>query len=470
MRMTRREFVRNAGLGLSAYLLGAPFGRGARAQSCPDQKILFVVFLRGGADGVNLVIPRVDNANYMGLRPDIQIAMGTDLPLDPVGHFGLHPSLAALKPMYDAGDMAVVHAVGGTNRYSHFEAMDAMEFVAPGATPRGDGWLHAMLVALGAVSGGGCVTTALRGVSLAPAMISSMRGNRVPEPVSIALPSVGSFAFQGDPTHLPALYSEVSVYDQAGQSSRTARELVKVSSDSMHGAVAILESAAERVPASDYAGVPPELANPMRDAARLVKEPNTGIRALTVDFGGWDHHYFENSVLPGRASALAGALESFYEDIGPSQKNRVITLVVSEFGRTAFQNGTGGADHGYGNLMFVLGGGVHGGRVLSRLDPAPGGDSPGLTTYFSGELVGGGFPGLGGYPGVGGAPQLHVQESTNTRRDLKATTDFREVFAECMIGGLGMSPSVVHSGASLNDPNVVLGDYTPPVDGLGLFI
>jgi uncharacterized protein (DUF1501 family) len=460
MRMTRREFVRGAGLGLSAYLLGAPFAAGSRAQSCPDQKLLFVLFLRGGADGVNLVIPRVDHANYTSLRPEIGIPAGSDLPLDPSGHFTLHPSLAALKPLYDAGQLAVVHAVGGTNRYSHFEAMDAMEFVAPGATPRGDGWLHAMLVALGS-SGGGCVTTALRGVSLAPAMISSMRGNRVPEPVSIALPDVGGFAFQGAPGPLATLYAEVTVHDEAGATGRTARELVKVSSDSMHGAVGILASAAEREPASAYANVPPDLAAPMRDAARLVKEPGTGLRALAVDFGGWDHHYFENSALPGRAAALAGALASFYEDIGPVQANRVVTLVVSEFGRTAFQNGTGGTDHGYGNVMFVVGGGVQGGRVLSRLDVGSS-DPPGLTTHYSGELVDGGFPGLG-------PNQLHVQEGTGQRRDLKATTDFREVFAECMVGGLAMSPAVVHSGSSLNDPAVVLGDYVPPSNGLGLF-
>jgi uncharacterized protein (DUF1501 family) len=238
---------------------------------------------------------------------------------------------------------------------------------------------------------------------------------------------------------------------------------VKISSDSMHGAVSILASAAARPPESDYANVPPDLVNQLRDAARLVKEGGSGLRALAVDYGGWDHHFFENDVLPKKAEGLATGLKSFYEDIGPVQKDRVITLVVSEFGRTAFQNGTGGTDHGYGNVMFVLGGGVNGRRVLSRLDNTPG-DDPGLPTYYSGELVGGGFPGLGPL-------QLHQQEFTSQRRDLKATTDFREVFVECMVGGLGMSSSVVYggTGTDLNDPAFVIGGYQPPANGLGLF-
>jgi len=468
MGMTRREFVRTAGYGLSAYFLGGPFAQSARAIDCPDQTVLFVVFLRGGADGLNLVIPRVDDANYMGLRPTIQIDPALDVPLGTNGDFALHPNLAPLKPLYDAGDMAVVHAVGGTNRYSHFEAQDAMEYVSPGTTPRGDGWMHAMLAILGASAGTQCVTSTLRGVSLAAATIPSMRGNRELAPVSIALPSLGSFQLQADPAEIESLYADVTVWDQPGVSTRTARELVAVSSGSMLGALDILQTAAATAPASEYAYVPGSLANAMRDAARLVKQPEIGLRGLAVDIGGWDHHYFENDVLPGRAGALANALASFYEDLG-ALKSRVVTLVMSEFGRTAFQNGSGGCDHGYGNVMFVLGGGVNGGRVLSRLDVTTPGDDPGLLTEYSGELANGGFPGLGGYPGVSTTPQLHVQESTNTRRDLKATTDFREVFSECMIGGLGMSPTVVHSGTDLNDPTTVLGDYTPPTAGLGLF-
>ncbi len=471
MGMTRRNFLRTTGMGLSAYFLGGPFAQSARAIDCPDQKVLFVVFLRGGADGINLVIPRVDTANYEALRPDIQIDPQDEIPLG-TGDFALHPGLAPLAPLYTGGDMAIVHAVGGTNRYSHFDAMDAMEFVSPGSTPRGDGWVHAMLVHLGAAAGTECVTSALRVVSLAPATIPSMRGNRQLAPVSIALPSVGSFLLSGDKQELESLYADVTVWDQPGVSRRTARELVSVASQSMHGAVDILASAASTPAASDYEYVPDDWAHAMRDAARLVKEPEIGLRALAVDFGGWDHHYFENNVLPGKASGLANALASFYEDLG-ALKDRVVTLVVSEFGRTAFQNGSGGTDHGYGNVMFVLGGGVNGGRVLSRLDVVTPGDDPGYPTEYSGELLNGGFPGLGGHPSVPpeipSPPQLHVQESTGQRRDLKATTDFREVFSECMIGGLGMAAGVVHSGADLNDPATVLGDYTPPAAGLGLF-
>ena len=144
--ISRRDFVKSVGFGVTAMMLPPALAPTASAGVCPVDPVLVVLFLRGGADGINLVIPRMDPA-YETIRGSIKIPPDAAMGLDPDNDWEFHPGLAPLLPMYNSGQLCVIHAVGGTNRYSHFEAMDAMEFVTPdpGASPRQDGWLHAAL-------------------------------------------------------------------------------------------------------------------------------------------------------------------------------------------------------------------------------------------------------------------------------------------------------------------------------------
>lgn len=460
--ISRREFVKAAGLGVTALMLPPGFTRRATAAACVAEPVLVVVFLRGGADGINLVIPRMDPA-YETVRTSIKIPPNPALKLDPDNDWEFHPSLAPLLGMYGAGQLCVVHAVGGTNRYSHFEAMDAMEFVSPvpGSAPRPDGWLHAALKQLVGPSPPPTPPTVLRGLSLSTHTISALTGVRGSFTYSLALPSAADFKFNGDGPTTEALFQQMSYPNGSLASSR---ERVKHEMEGLLAALPTISAAAQLAPESAYAGVPTHFADSLRDAARLIKQPGSGVSVIAIDLGGWDHHYNENNLLANQAGFLANGLASFYEDIGPTHYERVMTLCMTEFGRTAFQRGSG-TDHGYGSVMFAAGGKVDGGRVLSRLDlTAPPGPERGIAGIaYSDELADGGWPGLGN-------SQLHVQpDNPGDPRDLDASTDFREVMAEVLVHHMGLPAGEVYGAADPDDESVVLGDYDVPTNGLGLF-
>ena len=154
-----------------------------------------------------------------------------------------------------------------------------------------------------------------------------------------------------------------------GQSVSTARELSRVASDSMHAAVAGLEGLTLPNTGVAYEGqyLSPRFAGQLRDAAALVANPSLGVRVIAIDLGGWDHHFGELAALQKSASGLAAGLKAFYDELDAlGATSRVLTLVMTEFGRTAYENGTNGTDHGWGSVMFLLGGGVVGGQVVSR--------------------------------------------------------------------------------------------------------
>jgi uncharacterized protein (DUF1501 family) len=342
---------------------------------------LVCIFLRGAVDGLSLVVPYSDPAYYKA-RPTIGIAppkhKGGVLDLD--GRFGLHPRLGALKPAFDAGELAFVHAVGSPHpTRSHFEAQDYMETATPGERRR-DGWL------------GRCLPDQAEGdslrlprVALSPRTPLALRG---PGPV-LSTPGLERFQLRAPGGLRPRIETAFAqMYtEEPSVSARAGANALRVA-EQLHE-LGVAEYKAE------HGAVYEKSATQLRDAAFLIKA-DLGLRVAWIDLGGWDTHQAQGDAEKGRLptllDGLGKGLSAFRRDLGP-RLERVVVLVMSEFGRTVEQNGTQGTDHGHGTAMMLLGGSVNGRKVHGH------------------------FPGL--------APEQRYEG-----RDLAVTTDFRDVFAE----------------------------------------
>jgi len=373
--LTRRQFLHGSGALATALLLpGTP--RGARAAS--SDRVLIALFLRGGADGLGLVVPAGD-PDYYALRPDLAVPRGAGIDLD--GFFALHPSLAAVAPLFGAGELALVHAVGGTpGLRSHFEAQDAMEHAAPQSMRVGTGWLNRVIVALAAGE-------PWAGIALGPARTLSLEGAAP----CLALPSLATLANGDRPARRPAL--EAMYAAAPPMLARAAQE-----------GFAALDALRGLGPANLAAYPSGELGAALADAAVLIRA-DIGVRCVAVDVQGWDHHRQGALAIARSASELAGALAALRADLG-AHWQRCGVVAMTEFGRAAAQNGAIGSDHGAGTVMFVAGGGVRGGAVLTR----------------------------NGWPGLGPAALFEG-------RDLAITTDYRDCFAELLDRHLGLAPA-----------------------------
>lgn len=373
MAVTRRDFLKTTGAALSAFLLPRGAVHAMAAQRTP---VLVALYLRGGADGLNLVVPAGDPFYYSS-RPTIQVPPGSELPLD--GFFGLNPALAPLQPLYANGALACIHAVGSPDpSRSHFDCQDFMERAAPGNRTIVDGWLARWL----AGAGGG---RAIAGVTLRHTRAKAMQGAAP----SLAFPSLGGFALSGNAIDerratLESRYADV----QAGTAGRMLGESSVLAFDAIDVLAGVDRTTNVPYPTG-------ELATALADAAALIKA-EIGVRAIAIDFGGWDHHTDTADRTDEVGGELAASLAAFHADLGPHAAS-TLTLAMTEFGRRAAENGSDGTDHGHGGVMLALGGGITGGRVVVR----------------------------GGWPGLAPAA-LHRGQ------DLAVTTDFRSVFAEAL--------------------------------------
>ncbi len=353
-----------------------------------NKKKLIILFQRGAADGLNIVVPYREK-NYYAMRPSIAIAQEQVLDLD--GFFGLHPSMSAFKPLYDQGHLAIVHAAGSpdTTR-SHFDAQDYMESGTPGVKVTQDGWLNRALQDE-ALTGR---PSAFRAVALGTQVPRTLQG-KLP---AIAVNNLADFSVGGKgPTTSPISNAFQAMYDQStdavlhgtGQETFEAVRMLKAANPARY------EPAAGVV----YPNTP--FGNSLKQIAQLIKA-DLGVEAAFSDIGGWDTHQNQGNVngqLANRLKEFSETIAAFWKDMGADAEN--LTLVtMSEFGRTARQNGTGGTDHGHANVMFVLGGNVKGGKVYGR------------------------WPGL-------------ANEQLNEGRDLAVTTDFRRVLGEAAYKTLG---------------------------------
>jgi len=422
MDINRRLFLRNSALGMATLLLPMGSPRTAGAVSAAN-RTLVVLFLRGGADGLNLVVPRGDETHYLALRRDGSTGQDISLPPAPAalqldGFFELHPALAPLAPLYRSGELAFLHGIGGTGDYSHFSAQDAMERAEPvNPTSVSDGWLQRTLLALEGQNQLDAPVLALSGVGIGPREPKALAGPAFGR--SLAVPSLRKFrvggAFAGTrAARLEQIYARTSgPLGNAGSASFSAIEALSELSTQPPGAL---------YPSGDQ-----RLNLALQDAARLAKNPALGVKAIAIDYGGWDHHADQLASMDRVGGNLATALAAFHEDLGGAASN-TLTLVMTEFGRTAAVNGGGGTDHGWGTVMLALGGGIAGGRVLCREDPkAP---SLGMPTPS------------GHWPGLA-TDELHIQPSSGEARDLKATIDYRDAFAEVLQRFLGLPEATV---------------------------
>jgi len=390
----RRSFLRTAALGLA---LPAWFPRIAFSAAPSAQRdTLVCIFLRGAADGLSIVVPLGDDG-YAQNRPTLKIpepsgAAGSAIDLD--GFFGLHPALAPFKELYDDGLLAAVHAAGSpADSHSHFEAMDFMERGTPGSKSVATGWIGRHLSTLDTGN-----SSPFRAVGLGTILQASLRG-----PVAAtALKSIADFHLGGSRSQgtqsaeaarfqasLSSLYADGAWLD--GQAQQTL------------GAVAKLAAANPgQYPAQNGAHYPEgDFGSALLQVAQLIKA-DLGLEVACVDLGGWDTHAAQGAAtgrLGDLLTELSSGLAAFAADMA-DRLGRITVVTMSEFGRRLHENASGGTDHGHGNCMFVLGGGVNGGRVYA--------DWPGLA---AGQLYG---------PG-----------------DLAVTTDYRTVLAEIVDRRLG---------------------------------
>lgn len=395
--LTRRSFLRASAVTVGAFGTAPSWLLRAAAQEHNSRKVLVAIFQRGAADGLNLVVPFFE-PRYYEVRPGIAIpAPGRpNGGLDLDGRFAFHPALQPLKPLWDRGELAVVHAAGSPDpTRSHFDAQDYMECGTPG-TKTEDGWLNRALPSTGAG------VSPVRAIASGAQLPRTLRGSRN----AVAVDNLPRFQVANKDTAglLERLYADTSDAHLKAQGTAT------------FNAVRMLESVRARpyTPADGalYTG---EFGTRLQQIARLIKA-DVGVEVAFADIGGWDHHGNENNQLTPLARQFAQSLAAFARDMGDRMEDIVI-VTMSEFGRTVAENGNAGTDHGHGNVMMVMGGGVRGGQVY--------GEWPGLAPE-----------------------QLHE------RRDLAITTDFRDVLGELVTKHLGQRVSHVFPGY---EPQKVLG-------------
>lgn len=345
---------------------------------------LVCIFLRGGADGLNMVIPFLEKPYYK-LRPTLGIARpdqgksGQAINLD--GQFALNPKLAPLKELWDEKCLAVVHAVGSDDQTrSHFEAQDLMERATALETGVSGGWLARHFQTQPAED-----RTPLMAVGLGPTLPEALRG----APVALALESFDEFHLGRNSGSQAALAKALDrLYGQADA------DLAKSGQQSLH-VLDMLDKMRQQAytPAGGASYPDNEFGQSLTSVARLIKA-GVGLEAACIDLGGWDSHFTQVTLMDGLLTQLAQGLQAFRRDVG-AHLSRTTVAVMTEFGRRAYENTAFGTDHGRASCMFVMGGAVKGGRVVC--------DWPGME---EGQLED---------PG-----------------DLKVTTDYRDVLAEIL--------------------------------------
>ena len=392
MSITRRIFLRNGGLAvigtaaIPVFLTRAAY---AAQSSATQNKRLVVIFQRGAADGLNIVVPQAEHA-YYAMRPSINIPRNQVIDLD--GFFGLHPSLSSFQPLWKQRHLAIVHAAGSPDpTRSHFDAQDFMESGTPGIKATEDGWLNRTLHSLPESAS---ADSAFRAIALGPSLPRILSGSER----AVAVNNINDFGVGGNnpkassnANTFEAMYEQSvdSVLHGTGQETFDAVKMLKSADPSKYKPAA----------GADYPNG--RFGDSLKQLAQLIKA-NLGVQVAFADIGGWDHHVNEGSTQGQIANVLrefSQSLAAFWTDLGDLAEDTVV-VTMSEFGRTARENGNRGTDHGHANVMFVMGGPVKGGKVYGR------------------------WPGL---------DQSQLYEG----RDLAVTTDFRQVLGESVYKHLG---------------------------------
>ena len=398
--MKRRVFVKSGAFALVTLGLSPRFLRrtafGMELPRAAKGKVFICLFQRGAADALNVVVPHGDRS-YYSLRPSIAIprpargAQGVAIDLD--GFFGLHPALSPLKPLWDRGLLAPIHAVGSpSSTRSHFDAQDYMESGTPDVKNTPDGWLNRYLATHGTCEACAAPATPqhFRAVALSNQAPRILEG---PAP-TVAMNSLQDFTVRATGSQverLEALY-------------RTGRaDIIHGAGSDMFDAIKMLRAAepGRYAPAAGVEYPRSPFGQRLMQIAQLIKA-NVGLEVAFADVGGWDTHVNQGGAqgqLAARLTDFAGSIAALVADLG-DRMDDVVILTMSEFGRMARENGNRGTDHGHAGSMFVIGGPVKGGKVYGK------------------------WPGL-------------EREQLYEGRDLALTTDMRSVFSEIASRHLG---------------------------------
>lgn len=411
--MQRRIFLKSGAFALVTMGLSPSFLRrtvlGMELPAAAKGKVLICLFQRGAADALNVVVPHGDQ-EYYRLRPRIAIprpSASAPSALDLDGFFGLHPALATLKPLYDRGLLAPVHAVGSpSTTRSHFDAQDYMESGTPDVKGTTDGWVNRYLATCGTCEAH--KATPFRGVSFTQQTPRIMQGSAQ----TVAMNSLDEFTVRASGTHvqrLEALYRTGSA------------DLVHGAGEEMFDAVKMLRSAnPQQYVAQNGAEYPrSQFGQRLRQIAQLIRA-DVGLEIAFADIGGWDTHANQGAAtgqLAQRLTDFSASIAALVTDLGERMSD-VVILTMSEFGRMARENGNAGTDHGHAGSMFVIGGSVKGGKVHGR------------------------WPGL-------------AREQLFEGRDLALTTDFRTVFGEVVRKHLGGADATTKLFPGFTGPDAI---------------
>lgn len=406
--MNRRKFLQQLGLisGGTLVALGSHgwAARGATSGSKP--KRLVVVFLRGAVDGLNVVVPYADSA-YYDARSLIAIAPPNEKngALDLDGRFGLHPVLDSIMPLWKQGSLAFVHACGSPDATrSHFDAQDYMESGTPGIKTTQDGWMNRLLALTSSQS-------PIQAVNVGATMPRILAGRR-----AVATLPGGRDASRALPIDRPQmseafnqLYSGNDNLSKAYQEARAARRQIMADLDQ------------EMMQANNGAASPSGFAKDTQQLARLMVR-DASVQLAFMALGGWDTHINEGGAtgqLARNLKPLGEGLATLSQGLGDIYADTTV-VVMSEFGRTVHENGNGGTDHGHGNVMWLMGGGIKGGKVYGQ------------------------WPTL-------------AKEQLYEGRDLAVTTDFRDVISSVLSRHLQLDSSKIQQIFPNYSPKMEIG-------------
>jgi uncharacterized protein (DUF1501 family) len=402
--LNRRSVLRGAlALGGATFMVGSATVSASAASLSPASSVLVVLSLRGGADGLSLVVPYGD-PGYYSARPTIAIPQNQLLAGTTDGFFGLHPRLDPLKTMWTSGQLAAIHATGlSTANRSHFSAMEEVEEAHPGSNAR-VGWLNRLVATNSAGS-------PLQGVGLVNGVPPTELSGPVP---LMTIGSLDDATIAGDDANDPTHGRRRSLHTLWDHDHSAMGTAVRATLE----ATAAIQPAIDATDNSASYGTS-HLGAALAAAARIIRG-NIGTEVITVDQGDWDMHVdlgtLDNGQMLTNAGDLATSIAAFFGDLG-DQADKVTLVTISEFGRRVVENGNRGLDHGWGNVMFVAGAGVNGGQVY-----------------------------------VNPTEQWKPLDD-NLESDLVVTTDYRHVLAEIVEARFaGASPSTVFPG---------LGSYQP---------
>jgi uncharacterized protein (DUF1501 family) len=348
--ISRRVFLKNGSFALvslgfaPSFLARTAFAAGPARRS----KKLIAIFQRGAVDGLSVIVPYGEN-DYYRARPTIAIARPKSSDagaLDLDGFFGFNPRLAPLKPLWDRRDLAIVHACGSPDSTrSHFDAQDYMETATPGVKGTSDGWLNRYLQARHAEA-----ESSFRAVALTSQLPRMLQG---PAP-ALAMNQIAQFGIRAANMNdsFEAQYQAAAdrVLNGTGREAFDAMKTLRVADPTRY----------EAEHGADYPRSP--FGQALKQIAQLTKA-DVGLEVAFADLGGWDTHVNQGSAqgqLAARLDDFARSIAALVTDLGDRMADTVV-LTMSEFGRAVNENGNRGTDHGHGNAMLVMGGGVHGG-------------------------------------------------------------------------------------------------------------